>query len=234
MTISANSSREFNRGTILRRALQKAGLMTAGQNPSDTDPKVQQAADALEMVLDALQDGNVIITSQDFLLLTLVAGQGTYTLPVDTLDVIGTAMVIQSATAGELPVEPMGPDEWQRITDKTAVGVPRRYYVHKLMTPVLYLWPKVDTTAVGWTLRYRQERLLKDADSQNVTMDLRRSWTLYLVTAVAHQLAISAGMDIARCGYLRAEAKELKTAALGGNRARGPAQMHVQHRGPWR
>lgn len=234
MTASVNSLGEFTRGTILRRALRKAGLLATGQNPTDTDAKVDEAADALKMILASLQDGNVIITTQDFLSLALVAGQGTYTLPTDTLDVIGTAMVVQSATAGELPVEPMGPDEWQRITDKTAVGVPRRYYVHKLMTPVLYLWPKVDTTAVGWTLRYRQERLLKDADTQGVTMDLRRSWTLYLVTAVAHQLAIAAGMDIQRCGYLRAEAKELKAAALGGNRARGPAQMHVQHRGPWR
>lgn len=235
MTVSANYSREFTRGEILRRALQKAGLLSAGQNPPPTDPKVGQAADFLELVLDALQDGNVIITTADFKVLDLVAGSGTYTLPADTLDVLGTAMVIQSATSGELPVEPMGADEWQRISDKTAEGVPRRYYVHKLMAVQLYLWPLVSSTASGWTLRYRQERLLRDADSQGVTMDLRRSWILYLVTEVAHQLSIANGMSVERLSYLRAESKELKKAALGGNRARGPAQMHVSHRGPqWR
>lgn len=236
MTVSANSVKEFTRRELLRRALQKAGQLNAAQNPGDTDPRVGQAADALELVLSQLQSEGVVISSIEWQTLSLTAGQATttaYSLPAATLDVTGTAMLIQGDGAGELPVEPMGAEDWQRMTDKTSTGVPTRYYVHRLLSVQIYLWPGLATDSSGWTLRYRQVRLLRGADAGGVTMDLARFWQLYLVYAVAHELAVDAGLPTERCAYLRAERDRLRKSAMGYNNPRGPIQMRAQHRGPW-
>ena len=238
MTVSADSVREFTRREILRRALQTARLLNAHQNPSDTDPRVTQAADALEMSLGALQAEGILDETGELKTLSLTAGTlptTDITLPSDTNDVRGTAMLLTSSTSdGEIPVLPMGHDEWLQITDKTMLGTPSRYYVHRLLSVTLRLWPGVDSAASGWSLRYRQIRLLKGTGTGGSTMDLRRHWTKYLVYATAFELAVSNHQDVAFCGFLRSERDRLLGKSLAHARPKGPIQIHSTHRGPWR
>jgi hypothetical protein len=238
MTVATTSTKEFSRREILRRALQKARLLNSAQNPSDTNPKVQAASDALEMKLADLQAEGVIVTTAELATLSLTANTPPTTviaLPADTLDVQGTATLLTSTTAaGEVPVFPMGQEEWERLTDKTVLGTPSRYYVHRLLSVSLYLWPGVSATASGWTLRYRRARLLQGNGDGTTTMDLHRHWTTYLVYAVAHELAVDNSMPSDVVAMLRTERDRLRTRSLAYNRPRGPIQIHSTHRGPWR
>lgn len=239
MTVSADSVKEFTRREILRRSLQKARLLNAAQNPSETSPLVQQAADALEMKLADLQAEGTPATTAELKTLDLTANTlptDPIALPDDTLDVQGTVMLNTGASA-EIPVLPMGQEEWQRMTDKTAQGsgsAPSRFYVHRLLTVSLYVWPGVPASATGWFLRYRQVRLLRGAGTGTNTMDLQRHWTTYLVYAVAHELAVDNSQDVQYCGYLRSERDRLLKRSLAKPRQGAPTQMHVTNRGPWR
>lgn len=234
MTVSANSVKEFTRAEILRRALQKARLLHTSQNPSSTNPKVTQAGDYLEMKLADLQaEGGPIITTAELKTLTLTANVTPATaisLPSDTLDVQGTAMLVDSSGA-ETPVLPMGQEEWMLQTDKTVLGTPSRYYVHRSLAVTLYLWPGPD--AAG-TLRYRQVRLLRGNGDGNTTMDLQRHWTTYLVYAVAYELAGDAGIDVQYLRELKGERDRLRGRSLARNAPKGPTVMHMTNKGPWR
>jgi hypothetical protein len=238
VTVPATYVKEFSRREILRGMLQKARLLNFRQNPSDTHPAVQRASDVLEMKLADLQAEGVIITTAELATLSLTAGTLPTTaiaLPSQTMDVTGTAMLLTSATSGaEIPVLPMGQEEYERLTDKTVLGTPSRYYVHRLIAVSLYLWPGVDAAASGWTLRYRQVRLLHGAGDGASTMETQRHWTTYLIYGGAYELASDSGQSTEYCRELRAERDRLRGRSLAYNRARGPMQMHNTLRGPWR
>lgn len=237
MTVAATSIKEFTRREILRRALKKARLLHLAQNPSETSPIVQDASECLEMKLGDLQAEGMLDETGELKTLALTAGTTPDTaiaLPEETNDVRGTCTLLTGSGGAETPVLPMGQEEWQRLTDKTVLGMPTRYYVHRLLSVSLYLWPGVDAAASGWTLRYRQIRLLKGNGDGATTMDLRRHWTTYLVYAVAHELATDNSQDVQYCGYLRSERDRLLGKSMAHARPKAPIQMHSTHRGPWR
>lgn len=231
MTVSASSTREFTRDEILRRAFQKAGLMSAYQSPRG--PVLLQGADFLEMILDELQAEGLMVRTNILRTVTLATATDDYDLPADTLNVIGTAMVVHSS-GGESPVQSMGQEQYQRLTNKDAAGTPTRYYCERTATVKLYLWPVPPATLNGTLLRYRAVRLFADADEGAATMSTERHWTRYLMTAVAHELAVANGIATERCGYLRSDALAAKNLTKGYSRPRGSSQIHVAHRGGYR
>lgn len=231
MTVAATTIKEFTRREILRRALQKARQLNAAQNPSETSPKVAMASDYLEMKLADLQaEGGPIITTTELKTLAITAGTTPETaiaLPDDTFDVQGTAMLVNGSN--ETEVQPVGQEEWQREPNKTQLGVPVKYYAHRLLSVSLYLWPGPQNAA---TLRYRQVRLLRGNGDGQTTMDLQRHWTTYLVYAVAYEVASDSSVDIGYCRELRGERDRLRGRSLAANRPKQPVTMHSTHRGP--
>jgi hypothetical protein len=234
VTVSTDSIKEFTRREILRRSLQKARLLHVSQTPSDTNPKVTQASDYLEMKLADLQaEGGPIVTTTELATIDVAGGTTPETaiaLPAATLDVQGTAMLIDSSGV-ETPILPMGQEQWQRTPDKTVLGSPSRYYVHRLLAVSLYLWPGPPDDV---TIRYRQVRLLRGDGDGATTMDLQRHWITYLVYAVAFELAMDNSIDLEYCRELKSERDRLRGRSLARNAPKGPVTMHVTNRGPWR
>jgi hypothetical protein len=94
----------------------------------------------------------------------------------------------------------------------------------------IFLWPNPDSAG---TIRFQRRRLLADTDLGSATIDLERHWIKYIEWELAHHLAVAAGLDVQRCGYMRSQAEKALKLAKGYSRQRTHTQMHLDHRTRW-
>lgn len=233
MTVSANSSQEFNRDELLVMAFQLCGILEAGKLPDGDD--LAMASNFMNLELQALQAEGVVLRTQERSLLTLTAGTSEYTLPSDTIDVqlgpndqIGTIV----PTAGsETLVQAMSRAEYLDLSDKTSAvtGRPTRAYVEKHAAVTVTLWPVPDASCAS--LRYTQVRLLRDADTGAVTIDLARRWMKYVTYATAVHLARAKSVPLDNVDDLRSEAERMKAVCLADDNQRGKIRFRLAHGG---
>src|SRR5262245_44384948 len=122
MTVSANSTLDYQRNELITAAFQLAGLLEVSQEPSSAD--YDMAARFLNMELMTLQAEGVVLRSVERTTLTLVDGTATYTLPTDVIDVQfgpnDEAGTIVSTSDTETVVQAMTRAQYMNITDKTS------------------------------------------------------------------------------------------------------------------
>lgn len=232
MTVSANYSMEFSRDRIIRAAFQMAGLVQAGREPDAEN--IATASDLLNAELMSLQSEGHVLRTVERSVLALVAGTNTYTLPADTLDVncepndvLGT--VVSSANT-ETPVFNLQRAEYLLITNKSTTdvtGTPTRGLLEKLATVQLTLYPTPTVTDVSF--RYARVRLLRDLDDGGVTPDLSRKWTMYLIKALAANLALANNLGLDKASYLRKESEVLKAKLQANDTELGSLQFSVSY-----
>jgi len=226
----STSTRELTINTIVRRAYQLAGLMNPGEGEGSAQfkEKAAMARDFLELIVDDLQTEGIFVRSVDFYTLTLVKGQEEYTLPLDTLDLHGSAMYLDpNQTTGETMVTMIPRESYQRLSNKTAQGRPYLYYPNKVDSKVeVFLWPVPDQAG---TIRFQRRRLLADNTDGNATIDLERYWAKYIVWELAHHLATASSLEPNRCGYLANKAEKALKKAKGYARQRPPTFIHLTH-----
>lgn len=233
MTVNSTTTRELPISTIVLRAYQLASLAPPQQATSgaEWDAKAAMARDFLETEIDALQAEGVFARSVDFYDLSVSDGTASYTLPSTTLDLVYDGMYLpDSATTGETPVRPASREEYHALSDKTAEGRPHMYYLHRQATLTVYLYPVPNEAA---TITFQRHRLLADNDDGSATLDLQRYWTDYVTWALAHKLAVAAGLPVNRCGYIRSQADYKLERAKSYAHQNPNNQMVVTHRTPW-
>jgi len=156
----------------------------------------------------------------EFYDITLTAGTTTYSLPASTLDVVGVAMFNLTGEDQQTAVQPMDRDAYFRLVDKTITGPPRQYFLHRLQTLTLYVYP-VPTSADVGTLQIQRQYALATMSDGNKTIDLERYWIPYFVWALAHYMSVAAGLPVARCTYLSQQAngylESARSASTAGN-----------------
>lgn len=233
MTVSANYSQEFQRDELLTLALQATGVLESGMEATADD--LEMASNFLNLELQSLQAEKVVLRTIERATLTLTAGTAEYTLPADTIDVqlgpndqIGT---ILPSSGSETAVVAMSRADYAAITDKTSdvTGRPTRAYVEKLASVTITLFPVPDATST--TLRYSRVRLLRDADTGAVTMDLARRWLKYVVYAVAVHIARAKSLGRETVDDLRAEAELAKERCKEDDNQRGRIRFRMAHNG---
>lgn len=237
MTISSTTSVELSIDTLVRRAYQLAGLMDAVQGPSSPNwsARAAMARDFMEMDLAALQAEGIMVREVDRYALTItgVDGANPYSLPANTLDVIGDAMFTKSGETVETPVMMRSREEYHALSNKTAAGRPTLYYPERGATVRIYLWPVPSADNAG-TLTVQRRKLIATSTDGSATLDLERLWTSYVVWSLAHKLANAAGLPPADRGYLRSQAERELAKAKLYSRQRAPNQMYLDHRTGWR
>ncbi len=231
MTTSAQSTFEFDIAKVVRMAYQVAGLMNESQ-PMSGDAwtaKLAMAMDFLESDLKALQASNLFVRPMDFYDLTVEAGTAQYTMPAETLDLIGDAMWLGDGSDYELPVKPIQRDQWMRYANKDAEGQPTSYYSDRQSTLSVYLYP---TPADAGRLRFQRHRLLANVRNGANTLDVERHWTEYLFCKLGKWLAFNASLD-QKAGLLDKQADKAYLAASQYSKQRGSQQLYVGHRTGW-
>lgn len=234
MTVSGTNSRELNLDQLIRRAMNTAGIMAFEQTVVTTDPQWQMRAsygrDMLEFILDRLQAEGVILRDVERYALPLAVDTASYALPVDTLDVHGDAMYLESGDTTERRVTAMDREDYHAISDKALGGAPSRFWLERLSLCTVYVHP---VPTVAGTLYFQRKKMLADSTSGASTPDLERYWHDYLHYELAFRYAVSSSLTLDRVGTLKGEAAEAKATAQNYARQFVPSQIELDHRTGW-
>lgn len=193
MTISANSNFELSRDQLLRRACQLAGVLDAQGQPESND--LDLAVDLLGMELDALQAEGIVLRTAERASLPLLAGVVSYTLDNDCIDCfigpdnfLGT--ILQTTGTTETRVKAITRHEYQtNLLNKQATSNPPTHcYVEKQAVVKVLFWP---IPSADCTFNYQKIRLVRDADTGAVTLDVSRRWQKAICYAIAWQVALA-------------------------------------------
>jgi hypothetical protein len=229
MTISTVVLPDFSRDTLLTSAIRLTGILGQEEVPSATQLNI--AATHLNYTLDTLQTSGVILRTIERTTKTLTASTAEYTLDTDTIDIeigqsdhIGTIVL----TGGAEPiVKTMSRQEWLDVSNKSYAGMPTRCYLEKQATCKLVFWPVPDA---AYVFRYTRVRLLKSAGNGGNTMDLLRTWSQYLVFAVAASVALDNSL-YDRHNTLMGRAELIRKSCEAGDVQHGRLVFRVGHRG---
>lgn len=233
MTVSANSSLEFTRNQLIRMSFQLAGLLPAGAEPTAADTSM--AADFMNLELMALQAEGIVLRTVERTTLTLAAGTASYALPADTMDIaVGPndqAGTILNSSGTESLVQTMSLSQYQELADKSAsvTQAPTSVLIERQAVVNLTFWPVPDTTSVSF--KYSRIRLLRDADTGAVTIDLARRWLQYIAYAVGAHVARAKSLTQEIVIGLETKAQRLKAILKADDNQRGKLRFVVAHSG---
>ena len=147
MTIAATRTRELDINTIVKRAMQQAGMMEPSGNTSDPlfGPRREMALDMLDTICKDIQTSAVIARHVILQSAAVTSGSNTVTLSTNTMALMGSvAMFKETGQNVEIPVRIVGLDDYMQITDKTASGWPSIGYHARQAAPTITLWPVPD------------------------------------------------------------------------------------------
>ncbi len=234
MTAMTTNTRELDIDKLVLTAYQYAGLlneMQTAQGPQ-WDARSVYGRNQLEVIVDQLGAEGIFERSMEWYDLSVAAGARATELPGDTVDVRGTAKLIQSDLAETLlTLDPLARDGYNELIVPTTGGTPGRFYVSRGVPMSLYLWP-VPESAV--TVRIQRQKLSFDNSRGSATVDLERYWMDYLLNELAARLALGSGLSVERAAIYTAKAQAAKLAARSKSSGQLPSRIIVDHPGPWR
>jgi hypothetical protein len=94
--------------------------------------------------------------------LSLTQGTNTYVLDYDTIDIIN-ANILDGST--EYSMTRLGVNDYAAISNKTSQSRPTQFYLQRLNTPQVLIYPTPDQT---YTLRYYRMRKIQDITASTV------------------------------------------------------------------
>jgi hypothetical protein len=125
----------------------------------------------------------------------------------------------------DIPLTPMGAEEYLALSTKAAVGVPTSFWYDPeydgssntgaTSKGKLYLWPVPDTSLVtNRTLNFYYQRPLEDFDASSDAIDMPQEWFNAFRLKLAVAIAPEYGMQASDYNLLKEEAKEAFDLAM--------------------
>lgn len=239
MTIQADVGRELNITTLIRRAYQLAGLMSAEQGTDGPQwaSRSGMARDLLTVIVAEVQTAGFMTRGRNFVYQTLTQGTYTYALPDTVWDVVGNGAYIAAAetnvtaATSETPVVQRDVETWQSIGTKAGQGRPTFFMVDRSVFPLqVRVW---QTPSEAGTIRFQTYRLLSNVTDGNATVDLERYWSGYLLFELAHQLACAHSLPTDKCMYFATMAQNKKDEAKKWGNQHASTTFVIEHRTGW-
>ena len=169
-----------------------------------------------------LNQWTVIETTVD-----MVASTPTYnidstnsTAPIDVLDVF-----IRETTGSEtidIPLSRLSRAEYSHVTNKSTTGKPNQYFVNKLLSPTVTVYPVPDLSS-KYTLHMNVLTRMDDADSATNTMDLPFRFYPCLTAGLAYYMSMKRAPQLT--GQLKAIYEEEFDRALSTDEER--SSFHI-------
>lgn len=152
-----------------------------------------------------------------------LAGALTATLDSDTIDILdcvwrtGTGTAQQDRTLTRMPV-----NEYAHIANKNQTGMPGRFWVNRLLAPIVYVWPvPVD----AGTLIYWKLRRIEDTGAYTNNMDLPARFLPALTTGLAYYLSMKTPEAFGRSQELMVEYEKQYALAAEEDRDRASIRL---------
>ena len=159
--------------------------------------------------------------------LALTTGTATYTLPVDTIDLLETVIRTGSGSnQQDLSINRISVSTYATIPNKNNQGRPIQIYVDRQATPKVSVWPTPDSSTT-YTLAYWRLRRIEDAGrAGSNTYDVPSRFIPCLVAGLAYHIATKrpeVGLD--RVTFLKAAYDEQFTLAADEDRDKSSIQF---------
>lgn len=243
MTLGTSPSTLKTIDQLILLAYRKAGLLPLEFDVGGTD-WVQKASHAyllLDNLIDNLAVHGYLARFVDFYDLQLTEDEQYYTLPSSILNVFDNGSYIREDeddtkdTTGETPVEPISRSRWQQLSTKSASGTPVYYYAHRRADNVdsqieLRIWPQPDEDG---TIRLQVHKFLAGNSDGNDTIDLDRHWNMYIIYALAYEIAEDSQMPEDKLGRLGRERDKHLVYAKSYSSDNEGIDIVLSHTTPW-
>ena len=164
----------------------------------------------------------------------LVAGQATYTLPTDTVDLLEHVIRTgagSAATQADLTITRISVSTYATIPNKLQQARPIQVWIERLNTPRFTVWPVPDNSQ-PYVFVYWRLRRIQDAGNGVNTMDMPFRFLPCMVAGLAYYLALKVPGGADRLGILKQQYDEAWQLASDEDREKAavrfvPRQMFI-------
>jgi hypothetical protein len=140
----------------------------------------------------------------------LVAGQATYNLPADTVDLLEHVIRTgagSAATQADLTITRISVSTYATIPNKLQQARPIQVWIERLNTPRITVWPTPDNSQPYVFVYWRLKRI-QDAGNGINTMDMPFRFLPCMVAGLAYYLALKVPGGADRLGILKQQYDE--------------------------
>jgi hypothetical protein len=163
----------------------------------------------------------------------LVAGQATYDLPADTVDLLEHVIRTgagSSSTQADLTITRISVSTYATIPNKLQQARPIQVWIERLNTPRITVWPTPDNSQ-PYTFVYWRMKRIQDAGNGVNTMDMPFRFVPCMVAGLAYYLALKVPGGAERLGILKQQYDEAWQLASDEDREKASARfVPRQHR----
>jgi len=164
----------------------------------------------------------------------LVAGQATYNLPADTVDLLEHVIRTgagSSSTQADLTITRISVSTYATIPNKLQQARPIQVWIERLNTPRITVWPVPDNSQ-PYTFVYWRLKRIQDAGNGVNTMDMPFRFLPCMVAGLAYYLALKVPGGADRLGILKQQYDEAWQLASDEDREKAavrfvPRQMYI-------
>jgi hypothetical protein len=164
----------------------------------------------------------------------LVAGQATYDLPADTVDLLEHVIRTgagSSSTQADLTITRISVSTYATIPNKLQQARPIQVWIERLNTPRITVWPIPDTSQ-PYTFVYWRMKRIQDAGGGVNTMDMPFRFVPCMVAGLAYYLALKVPGGAERLPVLKQQYDEAWQLASDEDREKAsvrfvPRQMYI-------
>jgi hypothetical protein len=140
----------------------------------------------------------------------LVAGQATYDLPADTVDLLEHVIRTgagSAATQADLTITRISVSTYATIPNKLQQARPIQVWIERLNTPRITVWPTPDNSQ-PYTFVYWRMKRIQDAGNGVNTMDMPFRFVPCMVAGLAYYLALKVPGGAELMGILKQQYDE--------------------------
>lgn len=166
--------------------------------------------------------------------ISLVAGQATYDLPTDTVDLLEHVIRTgagSASTQADLTITRISVSTYATIPNKLQQARPIQVWIERLNTPRITVWPVPDDSQ-PYTFVYWRMKRIQDAGNGVNTMDMPFRFIPCMVAGLAYYLALKVPGGADRLGILKQQYDEAWQLASDEDREKAsvrfvPRQMFI-------
>ena len=157
----------------------------------------------------------------------LVAGQATYNLPEDTVDLLEHVIRTgagSAATQADLTITRISVSTYATIPNKLQQARPIQVWIERLNTPRITVWPTPDNSQPYTFVYWRLRRIQNAGDGIN-TMDMPFRFLPCMVAGLAYYLALKVPGGTERLGVLKQQYDEAWDLASSEDREKAAVRF---------
>ena len=179
MAVSGSTDFELDVTEYIEEAFQRCGLEVR------TGYDLKTAKRSLNIMLAEWANRGLNAWTIKQRTLTLTADDGLYDIPTDTIDMLS---VVCRRDSTDYSLERLSRDDYLSIPNKTSTGRPNQFFLDRLTSPVLKLWP-VPENATD-VIIYDALTRIDDADTPTNTLAVPFRFYPCLAAGLAYYIAV--------------------------------------------